>query len=532
MMTPSISVFFLQSHVLLISIAIILSVGAVCWIGIRRGQSATATVLIPLICLYALLVALVAPVPSPMDESAHYAYIESLAVYHRLPILTDQVDPYILAIAQGTYPKAPTSPAQYSGTRGIQYESLQPPLYYLSAVPVYLVGSPNHLAKLYALRVYSVVLLALALWALCRMTLALGAASRLAVPLWLPYAMVVFLGFIPTVVVRSASVSNYALSLLLSVVFWWYAASLFAPVESNSRYVFLHRYPGVLFGTLLAAVVLTRFVAYIYIPAALILLVYWCWYYRLTWSASLRQVTALFGVLTLLVAPWIGFNYYHYGAPTATGPTMVRMYDSSHPVGVVLGWDNYVLPTLYPFFLQSFYAPDERYAIAKPPVLPTIPYIALDRLALVPSIIFLIAALWVLCRASGGLWQSARSGIQTLRDPQYVPLVIAATALGLFVVGIAQHMLGTLYADWPLLFGRYLHAYLGAMLVIFTISTSLLSRGRYRSIIVILAICLPVVSATQALLYSRELSNLPTIEETRKDMNKKVSPLPIAPAKR
>lgn len=524
-------VLWLQSHVFLISAILVVAVVVVSLRGMLLRQLVTRTLLIPIIGLYVLLVAMVAPVPSPMDESAHYAYIESLATYYRLPVLTDLVDPPILAIAQGTYPRAPITPPEYAGTRGIQYESLQPPLYYLSAVPVYLLAGPDHLVKLYALRVYGVLLLCLTLWVLVHLVTLLGAALSRVVPVWLPYALVVFLGLMPTVVVRSSSVSNYALSLLLSVVFWWYTLYLFTPRGSQSKYPALCAHPGLVFGVLLAAVILTRFVAYIYIPAALLLLGYWCWYSGYTLHRSLRQIGILLGTLALLVSPWIAFNYYHYGAPTATGPTMVRMYASSHPVNVVLGWDNYVLPTMYPFFLQSFYAPDERYAIAQPPILPGIPYIALDRLGLVPSMVFLAAVLWVLYRALETLFRAVnRSSV--FRDRESVLLVVASVALGLFVVGIAQHMLGTLYADWPLLFGRYLHAYLGAMLVVFAVFIALLSEGRYRSVVLALGLLLPLTSVVQSVLYSRELANLPTIEQTRKDMNKKKLPLPSIPVNR
>jgi hypothetical protein len=106
-----------------------------------------------------------------IDEAQHFAYVEELAEDARLPWLgRDTVSDEVLAISHGTSPgPSPVDPAA-AGLGGQSYEAFQPPLYYVLAVPAFLVAA-DHLDKVRVLRAFDVLLLlaaAGALWLLAR----------------------------------------------------------------------------------------------------------------------------------------------------------------------------------------------------------------------------------------------------------------------------------------------------------------------------------------------------------------------------
>jgi hypothetical protein len=106
-------------------------------------------------------------IPS-LDESAHYAYVQSLTEGHdpvtgqttvgRDSILFEKDDPidYFQSLA------LPAEPGPEWGISDGNDEAFQPPLYYLLSVPAYALGRPfGPLGALYALRVWTVVLVGL-----------------------------------------------------------------------------------------------------------------------------------------------------------------------------------------------------------------------------------------------------------------------------------------------------------------------------------------------------------------------------------
>lgn len=111
----------------------------------------------------------VTEVPNPIDEIHHLGYIDSLASGDGIPIVgVDYLPRDLLQLMRESptfgsrrHPLDPDRPEQW-GASAYQYEGVQPPLYYLTMVPVYLVGSQwGVLGSLYAVRI-ATVLLALA----------------------------------------------------------------------------------------------------------------------------------------------------------------------------------------------------------------------------------------------------------------------------------------------------------------------------------------------------------------------------------
>lgn len=97
----------------------------------------------------ALLFALNTPAWQAPDEPAHYNYVAHIASGQGLPILDvgDYDQAYLRALVENRFP--PSHPIE-----PIQYESHQPPLYYISAAPVYWLAD----GRLIFLRLYNVLL--------------------------------------------------------------------------------------------------------------------------------------------------------------------------------------------------------------------------------------------------------------------------------------------------------------------------------------------------------------------------------------
>ena len=83
---------------------------------------------------------------APVDERAHYDYVQTVAEQQRLPLLTDLVSPEVQAITDRTWPRpSPVDPAT-RGLAGRSYEAFQPPLYYVVAAPAFLLAG-DHLRR-------------------------------------------------------------------------------------------------------------------------------------------------------------------------------------------------------------------------------------------------------------------------------------------------------------------------------------------------------------------------------------------------
>ena len=118
----------------------------------NRGIDATAYVLISVLIVYAALGTLFAfktPSWQNPDEPAHYNYIAHLATERQLPVLRmgDYDGAYLERLMAERFPPD-------LSIEPVRYESHQPPLYYLLAVPIYWLSQGLPLA----LRLFSVVL--------------------------------------------------------------------------------------------------------------------------------------------------------------------------------------------------------------------------------------------------------------------------------------------------------------------------------------------------------------------------------------
>ncbi len=181
------------------------------------------------------------------DEPAHFNYVRALAETGTLPVLQpgDYDQAYLEQI------KALKFPAGMS-VDAIRYESWQPPLYYMTAVPLFLVTRAGGLdAQVLALRLFSVLLGAVVLLVAFAVVRAVFPDDAL-----LPLATVGLMATVPMHLAVAASISNdIAAELLLALMLWLGILRLKNQVTSR-RFVVLG---GLLFG----AALLTKSTTYL-----------------------------------------------------------------------------------------------------------------------------------------------------------------------------------------------------------------------------------------------------------------------------
>lgn len=251
---------------------------------------------------YALLGSLYAfltPAWQVPDEPAHYNYIRHLAEEKRFPRLEE--DAYDHALFERLV--AERFPAS-APLHELKYESHQPPLYYLLAVPVYRAGN----GSLTIVRLFSLVLgagIILCAYAVTRWiyphqpSIALGAAA--------------FVAFLPQHNAMMAGVNNDSLAGLLSAALLYLSIRILQGAFNGSRHMLL---AGVVLG--LGLITKTT----VYPMAAVVLAAVWG-HWRLGRDDPLRHAVVRSMVVMLpallIAAPWWIRNVLAYGWPDMLG---------------------------------------------------------------------------------------------------------------------------------------------------------------------------------------------------------------------
>jgi hypothetical protein len=265
---------------------------------------------------------------NPVDEAQHYAYVESMARGHGMPIVgDDELTLGILEVAKAS----PTQPYQSQaymlsedadwGPFGQSYEGggVQGPLYYALLSPAYWISHPiGDVASIYALRIGSVMISLAAvplLWVLARRLF----PTRPEIWLAAPALLVLIQGFNSNV----ASVNNDSLVVPVCI-----AAMI--PVADALRG--LQTRQAVAGGVLLGLALLTKpTTATLALYTGLILL--WLLASRREPLSAVLRWGVVYGAVTITVLlPYIAWNLYEYGAYSAssqvhaiTGPVQGRL---------------------------------------------------------------------------------------------------------------------------------------------------------------------------------------------------------------
>ena len=245
------------------------------------------------------------PLWSKIDEAAHYEYVQYIAVHGDLPVLGKSYAPLaVLKAGQGFSTKVSGADPKKMGLQGLVYEAFQPPLYYMSAVPIYGLGNTIHSRALW-LRFYGLVLYLVAIllfaW-LCRLVL------RRMWLVGLAAGLTIF--FIPGVIVRVVTISDLALTIPLAMAI---VIQLYQAWDRNSPARLITA------GVLCGLGVLTNLYLFEFIPAWVLVALALLWRTRAACPAR-AALFALVGAAgaALEVMPWLIFNEIHYRALTAS----------------------------------------------------------------------------------------------------------------------------------------------------------------------------------------------------------------------
>ena len=231
-----------------------------------------------------------------IDERPHYDYVQKLVEEQRIPRPTDLVSPEVQAITDRTWPRpSPTDPATL-GRNGRSFEAMQPPLTYIAAAPAF-AAVGDHRDKVYALRIWGALLLAVTVLLLWRLSRSL--AEPPAALAGFSAALTVLL--LPGVVVRSATFGNTPLELALSTA---YLLALWRAERTGGTR------PLVAASVLLGLCLLTKLTLLPFVPLLLLVLA------RTARTGPARRRWALLAVPAALLAPWLIMNIVRYGSPT------------------------------------------------------------------------------------------------------------------------------------------------------------------------------------------------------------------------
>lgn len=251
---------------------------------------------------------------NPVDEVAHYGYIESLARGDGVP--TVGVD-FISDDALASFKQSPTllfrsypyqesaSDENWGGTRH-QYEAVHGPTYYLVMVPAYWIGQPfGTIGSLYAIRFATIGLVLLAVpltWMLARRLF----PDRPVIWLLAPALLVTINSLSP------GQVSNDAMVLVLSIT--TILVFLRALDSTGERRDWL---PAIGAGVLFGLTIVTKMTSLVLIPFLALAFVAWVVTQRPKVLQVLRFVVLVAGGAVVAFAPWLAWNLRTYRATSA-----------------------------------------------------------------------------------------------------------------------------------------------------------------------------------------------------------------------
>jgi hypothetical protein len=249
----------------------------------------------------------ITPVFSPIDEVAHFGYVQSVAE-GRIPVIgRDLVSSRILRAVKNAptdayrgEPFLPTNADANWGPVRQQYEASAAPTYYALMAGPYWVGHPFGLAaEVMAVRLATVVLALLAIpltWALARRMFPRHP------PVWLAAAGLLAI----TNAFALGTVTNDSLAMVLalaSVLALWRALD-----DGPSRGWVLAA------GALLGLSLITKATALTVTPVMAALVIMWWWYRRPGAARTLRMAGVYAGSAAVVIAPWLLWNLVEYHA--------------------------------------------------------------------------------------------------------------------------------------------------------------------------------------------------------------------------
>lgn len=251
------------------------------------------------------------PVWSPVDEAQHFGYVESLARGNGIPtvgvdLLSDDVMASLktsTTMLFRSHPHEPTASSTGWGSTRHQYEAIHGPTYYALMVPAYWAGAPfGTSGSLLAIRLATALLAVLALplvWLLARRLFPDDPT------IWLLSAAVL-------VVIDASSPGMVNNDTMVLVVGMGAMVLLLRSLDDPRKLT-----PAIWFGVLGSATIITKTTSLVLIPLSALIIITWLIRRRPPLGVTLRWFGVTGAAAVITMAPWVGWNYHSYGAPSA-----------------------------------------------------------------------------------------------------------------------------------------------------------------------------------------------------------------------
>lgn len=408
-----------------------------------------------LIFLNGMWYAFFMPYWSPIDEAAHFGYIQFISERGKLPLLSNYNSPEVLAIGEGRYPSPPKNSAENAGTVGILYESLQPPLAYILSLPFYWLGGSNFIHKIFALRLWGIFQLSLSGYIFFK--------TMEKVSVFFPEPRQFFMlsgialvGFTPSLIVRAGTVSNSATPLLFGALFCWWMSRF---LSSEKKFL---TSDAIILGIFAGLLMLSRLTAIVIIPASMLFILI------KTRKKFLVPVIFFSATICVLVAPWLWFNKANYGTWTANEQAKQITGHIVNPNNIVYTYQNYVSKS-YKYFFGLIWIPPEDYWAKSNWGVNNLYFWELSNSINYLIFFGMIAGILV-------------SLYQIIFRKKYVFASIIGISSATFLGGIAQLELASVLSNWPIMEGRYLHPIIFFPIFFFVFLSGVFYRIKYRAI--------------------------------------------------
>jgi 4-amino-4-deoxy-L-arabinose transferase-like glycosyltransferase len=369
------------------------------------------------IAVFGTLSAAKFPFLSPIDEPAHLDYVRIIAEDHRLPVLVEDKMGYApMALDRNLDPSADPPPHvdRPVGLPNESYQAFEPPLYYLLVAPV-LAITDDWTRRVQLVRLTGVAMLLAAAAVLYLLAGRVLPSARLPV---FSFALTVLIW--PGVIVRSTTVSNAGLELLMTCAFLY--AAWVADEERSERWLLLA-------GVGLGLAMLTKFTLVALAPLLLLVAVRHALASRDRHSVVIAAAAVLLPLLVL--SPWLIFNVVHYDAltPNSLGKQLQESVVNPGDITYTVGRFADQVPRLFEGVL-----PQEWTFVATPAPLIGMGFDFL-RVAVFGLPLLLLAV-----------------------EPRLLKSRQTLLLVGAFVLGFAMVAWVTLVENWPIASSRRLHA--------------------------------------------------------------------------
>lgn len=233
------------------------------------------------------------PVFSPVDEAAHYLYVDYICENHRLPVISEMMNSDLISALAGE--------ATVNIPEGIMYEAVHPPLYYV-CMALLCNWFEWTAVRFWICRFVGIILLlgvTCVIFKWCNYLLKQEIIKKEEQTNLLLAAMIILC--CPGILTRFGTVSNEGLAVLLvSMCLYQFTKVIFEGI-SKKKFLFL--------SILIVCAVLTKITTCFVIVLWLLILLYY---------KKIRKMVISISIIATGMSPWVLYNYLNYGSFTGT----------------------------------------------------------------------------------------------------------------------------------------------------------------------------------------------------------------------